>query len=237
MTTKGPLYLKIRFDLLNKIESGEWPEKTLIPTEKQLQEHYQVSRGTIRKAIELLVQEKYLIRKAGFGTVVYQNKNSKMHFTLIQSLTNEMSEMGIKLNTLDIELEEVAADLNLATIFNIEEGDKLYNLRRVRGMGFPILYSDTFLLPNFKLPADLSPFRQSLYRYLADNNITFTRFKESVSVMLASEMLSNKLKVEVNTPILKRIRKSYNADNILMEYTVTYYVGAYYEYRSEINYN
>lgn len=236
MTTKGPLYLKIHLDLLHKIESGEWPEDTLIPTEKQLQDYYQVSRGTIRKAVDLLVQEKYLVRKAGFGTVVYQNKNSKIHFTLIQSLTNEMNEMGIKLNTLDIELDVVEADLNLATIFEINEGEKLYNLRRVRGIGFPILYSTTFLRPTFKLPKNISPFRESLYRYLADNNITFTRFKESVSVMLCPDSLSKKLKVEINTPLLKRIRKSYDFEGTLMEYSTTYYIGAYYEYRSEISY-
>lgn len=237
MTPKGPRYLRIRLDLMQKIQSGEWPENSLIPTEMELSKHYGVSRGTIRKAIESLVEEKYLIRKQGFGTTVYQNKESKMHFTLVQSLTNEMIEMGIKLNTLDIELRTIPSDQHLASIFGIDEGSKVYNLQRVRGISFPILYSNSYLLPVIDLPKDINILKKSLYQYLADNNIVFTRFQESVSAMLSTEELAEKLDVEVNTPLLKRVRCSYNAEKTMLEYTITYYVAAYYEYRSEINYN
>lgn len=236
MYVKGPVYLRIRHDILDKIQRGVWKENDLIPTEKELSKIYNVSRGTVRKAIETLVIDKYLYPRPGFGTIVYQNPDSQIHFTLVQSMTSEMREMGIQLNTLDLELKTVKANQMLASIFNISEGEKLYSLRRVRGVSFPIFYSDTYLLPTFELPKDTSILKLSLYSYLASKGIALTRFVESVSAQITTDFISRKLGVKLSAPILKRIRYAYNASNQLIEYTETYYNAAYYEYRNQISY-
>lgn len=234
LSTNTPFYMQIRNDIRHKIESGEWQEGTLIPSEKQLAEQYQVSRVTIRTAISELVNERFLVRKAGFGTIVYQNKESLSNFTLVRSTTNEMREMGMVVHSIEAELETVRADRKLAEIFQIKEGDLLYNLRRLRGGTVPILYSNTYLLPVVDI--DDNVLKGSLYEYLGRKNVFFDHFEEFVSAVKAPKDITQKLKIYYDAPQLKRVRYSYNEDNQPIEYTETFYNALLYEYRTSISY-
>ncbi|HFJ8521870.1 TPA: GntR family transcriptional regulator, partial [Enterococcus faecium] len=69
-----PLYLQLKEILKNKINTGEYPENTKIPAESELIESYEVSRITVRKAVEELVEEGYLLKKQGKGTFVNRHK-------------------------------------------------------------------------------------------------------------------------------------------------------------------
>lgn len=236
LADKQPFYVQIRNDLRNKIESGQWKEGELIPTENELSKAYGVSRVTIRSAVKALVQEQYLIRRAGFGTTVYKNKSSLSNFTMIRSFTNEMKEMGLPSKTMEAELKTVEANKTIASIFNIKEGTKIYNLRRVRGTIIPILYSDTYLLPIITIPNDQEILKGSLYEYLATKNIYFSVFEEYISAVKAPKPIQNVLQIYDDTPQLKRKRFSYDESNRLIEYTETYYNSMHYEYRTRLFY-
>lgn len=237
MTRKrNPYYIQIRDEIKEKIENGYWKEGEMIPPEVELAKNYDVSRVTIRSAISLLVKEHYLERVAGYGTTVLRNKPDLQNFTLISSSTNEMKEMGLPFNTLSAECNMVGATPYLAQIFGINTSDKLLNLRRTRGSETPILFSDTYLLPNIKIPNDDDILKGSLYEYLSTQGILFTKFDEYVSAVSLTDELKKILNIEVETPILKRKRFSYNEEDKIIEYTETFYNGNFYEYRASINY-
>ena len=67
---EGPIYLKIKEDILQKIEAGEYKKSSRIEPERQLSLQYGVSRMTLRQAIEELVGEGYLYKVQGRGTFV-----------------------------------------------------------------------------------------------------------------------------------------------------------------------
>ena len=75
--TAVPLYLQIADDIRNKIKSGELKENSRIPTEAELSQSYQVSRITIRKALEILEDEEILVRRQRLGTFVSARKMSR----------------------------------------------------------------------------------------------------------------------------------------------------------------
>ncbi|MCK9537022.1 MAG: GntR family transcriptional regulator [Bacilli bacterium] len=232
-----PLYLQLRAILKENIENGTWKEGTMIPSELELVNYYKVSRVTVRRAISKLVEEKYLVRRPGFGTVVYRNKASLSHFTQIRSFTNEMKEIGMKNKTLESRLIEIKADEELAEIFNIPVGMNLYNLKRVRGLDIPIVYSDTYLYPVTKFPNDEIFLKGSLYAFLTSHNIFFNNFEEIVSAVKAPKEVLEKLKVDKDSVQLKRVRHSYNDQNQLIEYTINYYNAEMYEYHTSILYS
>ena len=68
--SKEKLYVQIYAIILEKIESGEWPSGTQIPPEDELCRIYDVSKVTVREAIQELVREGYLKRQQGKGTFV-----------------------------------------------------------------------------------------------------------------------------------------------------------------------
>ncbi len=236
MDQKLPLYLKIRNDLKSKIDSGKWEVGSLIPSEKELAKIYGVSRVTIRASLKKLVEDKYLNRKAGFGTTVAFNAPTLLNFTLIQSFTSEMNEMGRPIYTMGFEFNEIKADSRLAKIFNIDEGSPLYNLKRIRGYDSPIMFSDTYLLPIMEMPKDKSILMGSLYEYLSSQNIYFSNFEEIISAVNTSKEIKDKLLIFNDSPQLRRDRFAYDQNNILIEYTETYYNAERYQYRTKMYY-
>ena len=81
-----PLYLQLADELRKQIEEGKLKENEKILTEKELSETYNVSRITVRKALEILTDEDLLTRKQGVGTFVtgkklVRNLNMLMSFS------------------------------------------------------------------------------------------------------------------------------------------------------------
>lgn len=72
-----PLHKKIRMDLLEKIQNGEYAENQLIPTEMELAEQYSVSRPTVRQAVQALVDEGYLEKRKKEEQLSKKIKSSK----------------------------------------------------------------------------------------------------------------------------------------------------------------
>ena len=63
-----PLYEQVRNVLVERLRHGDWHPGDRLPTESVLAEELGVSLGTLRRAVELLVEEGALIRRQGAGT-------------------------------------------------------------------------------------------------------------------------------------------------------------------------
>ncbi|ANX01190.1 GntR family transcriptional regulator [Thermoclostridium stercorarium subsp. leptospartum DSM 9219] len=70
-----PLYCQLKNIILEKIESGEYKEDTKIPSEQELCEQYNISRPTVRQAINELTSNGYLYKLKGKGTFVARQKS------------------------------------------------------------------------------------------------------------------------------------------------------------------
>ena len=62
-----PLYLQLKKILRTAVVNGEYAPGQQIPTEQELMKQYNVSRITVRRAIQELINEKYLIKSQGKG--------------------------------------------------------------------------------------------------------------------------------------------------------------------------
>ncbi len=90
-----PRYHQLARILREKIQSGEWEPQSAIPSERQLEQQYRISRPTIRQAIELLIREGYLYREHGRGTFVMPQKLQKGLLELT-SFSEDLIKRGIK---------------------------------------------------------------------------------------------------------------------------------------------
>ena len=68
--TPVPLYYQLKLIILNMVNNGQLKAGDAIPSEKELGKKYNLSRITVRSAIQELVQEGYLVKKRGVGTFV-----------------------------------------------------------------------------------------------------------------------------------------------------------------------
>lgn len=75
-----PIYHQLEEYIKQQIENGILLEEAVIPSEREFAEKFQISRMTVRQAINNLVSEGYLTRQKGRGTFVNKkrwNKNSR----------------------------------------------------------------------------------------------------------------------------------------------------------------
>jgi GntR family transcriptional regulator len=70
-----PLYSQLKNLIIQKIESGEYPGESKIPSEQELCEQYDISRPTVRQAISELTNNGYLYKEKGKGTFVAKSKS------------------------------------------------------------------------------------------------------------------------------------------------------------------
>lgn len=93
MEGKLPKYYLLKKEILNKIETGEYQEGSMIESERELMECYQFSRITVRKAIDELVNEGYLYRIQGKGTYVKGETETQNLFSL-RSCTEDVKRLA-----------------------------------------------------------------------------------------------------------------------------------------------
>ena len=92
------LYLQLQSIVKKKIESGEWPIGSQIPTEEDLCNMFNVSRATVRTAVLELVRQGYLKRQQGKGTFIYKNILSD-GLAMLTNLKELMFEDGLAITT------------------------------------------------------------------------------------------------------------------------------------------
>ena len=80
-----PLYYQLKQIIINLIDDGVYKEDETIPTEHELIEKYQLSRTTVRQALNELVTEGYLYKRKGVGTFVSSTKKINDQQDIINS--------------------------------------------------------------------------------------------------------------------------------------------------------
>jgi GntR family transcriptional regulator len=229
----APLYTQIKKDIKFKITCGVWQQGMKIPTELELCKQYDVSRITLRKAIEELVNEGLLIRERPLGTFVAKKEfeTNEEPRTYIKSITNEMREVGIDIVTIDLELNVKPADIDLATKLDVPIQSPVIELLRIRGVkNNPIAYFKTYFpyLDTYSL--DPENYKGSFYEYLRTQGIMVTDGKELLTAIMPDQEIMEKLNIDSNVAVLKRVRLLSQNTAQYREYSECYYIGEKYSY-------
>lgn len=236
-TSRGaaPLYLQIGQLLREKIIRKDYPYDTIIPSEAELQKQYNVSRITARQAIQELEKERLVKRSRGIGTVVIYQERIEEYLSQIKSFTDEMKDRGIVPSTSYAHIELVEADRKLAQLFEVNLGDKLYQVKRVRnGDGNPIVFFESYFTLKCGFELDDSLYLGSIYEILQQKGMIPVHVLESFDCMMPEPWIKEHLDIKKTLPVLRRIRKAYMENGKMLEYTISYYRSDRYAYHVEL---
>ena len=145
-----PLYKQLEMAIESDIQKGKWIQGQKINSESELGEKYQVSRITVRAALDELVQRGLLVRIQGKGTFV-SKLTEKMHLSIgAASFAEICREANVKdgrkelLKTRDNATAEEASQLGLS------EGAEIIRISRLfSGNGMPLMVTRDVILPEF----------------------------------------------------------------------------------------
>ncbi|MEG6574662.1 GntR family transcriptional regulator [Caldibacillus debilis] len=130
-----PIYLQIANWMREKIYSNEWEVDEKIPSENELMKLLDVSRGTLKKAISVLIEEGLLVQIQGKGTFVASKTISHPLGQGLLSFAESLRQQGLQFETKVIEKRVETASNSVREKLNLPEGAKILYLKRVRYVG------------------------------------------------------------------------------------------------------
>src|SRR5690554_3470225 len=122
---KLPLYLQLMADIIQKIEQGDYSENEKLPSERELCDIYNLSRITVRNALQELEQEEYIYKLHGKGTFVTP-KSYKQKLVKVYSFTEEMKKLGKVPQTKVLSFDIIPVDQRLSRKMNLALDKKVY---------------------------------------------------------------------------------------------------------------
>ncbi len=125
-----PLYFQVKQSILRQLESGDLAPGDVLPTEKELEGRYGVSRITVRRALTELASEGYLSRQPGRGTFVCKPKLQPTSDGL-GTFFQDLAAQGWKITSEILELGRTPASKGVAQKLGVAEGTWLIAFRRL----------------------------------------------------------------------------------------------------------
>ncbi len=128
-----PLYHQLAHQLKDAVQHGELPKGAFLDNELDLADRWQVSRPTVRRAIQELVDDGLLVRRRGVGTQVV-NDQVRRQFTL-SSFFDDLVAAGREPVTDVISLRRVPAPDDIALDLDLLSGSDVVEVVRCRSAG------------------------------------------------------------------------------------------------------
>ncbi len=233
--TEPPLYKWAEAEMVKRIINRIWLPGHPLPNEFDLADEFNVSQGTIRKALMSMEKKGLLVRQPGRGTSVSRTTAEEALFAFFR-LRGDRGNIIVP-ETLSESIVRRAANETEIALFSSTENE-VYELIRVRHNAGQPFVKEVIVLPTalFRgMELDL-PLPSSLYPYLSNRfGITIMSASESVAAATADAVLASELEVEVGTPVLKVQRKARDLADRVVEARTSYYHTAFSTYQVELN--
>jgi GntR family transcriptional regulator, N-acetylglucosamine utilization regulator len=223
-----PYYYQLKEILLDYITNHHQERDKAIPTEVEISTHFNISRPTVRQAINELVVEGYLVRHKGKGTFITQPKINQAFLQVLDSFNNEMSKKGLVPSTKVLGLDVIECDEKTAEALQIPAGSRVIQLRRLRfANGEPIVYVVTHLPYDRCYPIMAKDLEfESLYEILRQVcDFTLLKAVRNLEAVLAGEYEAKVLGIEKGAPIQYIKSVTYLTDESPIEYSLAKYRG------------
>jgi DNA-binding GntR family transcriptional regulator len=129
----APLYFRIQGSLRAQIESGELAEGARLPSESELADKFETTRGTVRQALAQLTFERLIERRKGLGTFVAGRPvESRIEAQRPRSFEEQMKESGAQVGFRLIGFDAEPASAAIVVALELAPGTMIYRLRRLR---------------------------------------------------------------------------------------------------------
>jgi len=234
---KLPLHKQAEIYLRELIGQDKYKEGKMLPNEIELSEQLNISRNTLRQAINTLVSEGLLIRKRGVGTTVAE-KNIYSEGSNWMSFSQEMKILGIQIENFELHISKQFPSKEAKAFFEISDEVRILHLERLRGKtNFPFVYFLSEFNPQIPLNGTEN-FNRPLYEILRnDYNIIVKTSSEEISAAPANDFIAAKLEIETGDPILIRKRAVSDVHGLPIEFNIGWYRADSFTYKIEFENN
>ncbi|WP_299257950.1 GntR family transcriptional regulator [uncultured Kushneria sp.] len=233
-----PLYQRLREEIMDRIASGEWPPGETIPTEAELTRRYNIAVGTVRRAIDTLVNEGLLERSQGRGTFVRRPDFDASFFRFFRQV-NAAGQSRVptsRILSASLQTPPPAA----AKALELTEHESCICLERLRAMEDGSLLAEKIWLPASRfsglLEIPLEQFDNLLYPfYEARFGQSIGSARETLTIDSADAATADMLGIAPRDPVVVIERTALGYDRTPLEYRCSMGAAATFRYQIEIS--
>ena len=228
-----PKYEKLREQLVRHLAG--LPQGSRFSTERELCRIYEVSRATVRQALQRLEAEQRIYRRRGKGTFVARPKIEQI--LELTSHTEDMKARGIVPGSRLIDVRRIEASAEVAAMLGLDAASEVLRIERVRlGDGEPIALEVVFVdAHRFDGLADALGDSASLYQLLETAyGVELTLADETIEAVVADERAVELLGTAIGAPLLLLSRRTLDAKGTPTEFVQSLYRGDRFRFRAPI---
>jgi len=220
-----PRHEQISNWIRKQIETGAYEIDEKLPSENEFADRFEVSRVTVRRALQTIESEGRIYRRQGLGSFVKDNR-PRQSMVRLTDFVEDMKRAGMEASSSVIQFKPVPAPKHIAPILKIESGDTLVRLDRLRlGDDQPIAFDCTWL-PMFygQLIENLDLETDTIYRILEQEyDIPVEKGCYRIKAKNADEYLAKHLNVSKGQALLLIDRLSLTIGEKPIYYQQRYY--------------
>jgi len=231
-TNREPLYRQLERKLRKAIEDSVLLPDQLLPAERDLASEFTVSRITVRKALEGLVNEGLLTRRQGAGTFV--STRVEKNFSLLTSFSEDMASRGYRAKSkwLDRKLSDVTPEEVMN--YGLSPGMKVYRFNRLRYADEAPMALEYAIVPAICLPS-AEVVESSLYEALGKTGNRPARALQRLRAILLDAKQAKLLEAKENDAGLLVERRGFLKDGRIVEIARSFYRGDTYDFVAELS--
>lgn len=219
-----PIYQQIADGISSLILSGKWEPGAKIPSEEEIITKLKISRGTLRKSLDILAEQGMLTKSQGKGTFVSKPKISYPFAQELISFAETMAHKGLTYETNVIEQKVIYPGQSVQKKLQLSKEDKVLQLKRIRSIdGEPAILLENWVSIKYFPGIEKVDFKEnSLFKMMEE--LMEEKLAYGVRNFLALALSREQalfLELEEGAPILKIEQLVFGPGGIPMEFSNT----------------
>jgi len=232
-----PLHHKVYVILRQQIAEGRYPSDKAIPSEQELSAIFEVSRITVRRALDRLQREGLVVRFRGRGTFALEQALRSTPEVDLRGMFENLLAMGLRTKVKLLEFGDAKASPAVADALRLRPGAPVQRAVRLRiHRGTPFSHLTTYLPEDIAAcckEGDLA--EKPLLLLLEQAGIKVTSGDQTISAKLADPIVAPLLEVEAGSPLISVRRTVLDQHERPVEYLDALYRPDVYEYHMHLS--
>jgi GntR family transcriptional regulator len=224
---KETAYLRLFNILRGQILNGSYSAGEKLPTERQLCEHYGVSRITCRHAFRLLQEQGFVERYQGRGTIVRATQPRKLPI-LVNDYSESVREAAPSMARSLVYQDNIVPPRDISEILGLFKMESCFLAERVDHFeGKPIAFDKAYIPNNLtsRITAEMLVRVDFLPVWLDNEGLEMSHVRNFIEAVKATQEIKNRLQVTSSYPILKVTDIFYASTGKALAVFVTFYRG------------
>ena len=217
--SRTPLYKRFATAIKDAVRDGLLVHEEILPSERDFSQSLNISRITVRKAMDALEKEGVVLRSRGYGTQIC----SQFEYSLKEpkGLSQQAVLRGKKPDTVWINKSKIQCDAAIAEKLGLNTGSEVYLLKRIRYVDQQAVSVEESWVPA-RYIANADEIDISLYDYFHQQQILPVKSQSRVSARMPDESLQQQIALPDNVPVLVIKQLALDAQGNPLEYSISY---------------